>query len=315
MSYHILHLTTPNCSISVDRGFLFCKYKDGDTNAIPLLDLKAVIVIAQGICFTNHSLARLLENNVVILHCNNSYQPMGWSVPLDRIVRPKVFYNQIERNIDFENSLWKKLLKQKVINQAQCLDLSDNKVHDLYRLINKPLMNEANIARQYWKHYFNEIGNPIKREHMNAETFDNQCLNYGYAVIKTLVYRSIIVHGLIASLGIHHLGKYNSTPLVYDLMEPYRAFVDYYFYMFVQDNGYDYDNENFKEWAKYISEAIKKYRIKINDISYKIVDSIDLYIEKIVNAYLKFDCSDIFLPELKEQYLHIDNHRNREYEE
>ena len=98
-------------------------------------------------------------------------------------------------------------------------------------------------------------------------------------------------------------------------MEVYRPFVDYYFYNFVQEKEEDYNNENFKQWVKYISDCIKNYRIKINDISYKIIDSIDIYIEKIVNAYLKFDCSKIFLPDIKEQYLYIDKHRNREYEE
>lgn len=315
MSYHILHLTTPNCSISTDKGLLFCKYKTGETNIIPLLDLKTIIVVTHGICFTNNALAKLLENNVVILHCNNSYQPTGWSVPLEKIVRTKVFYNQIARNEDFEHKLWKSILKTKVLNQATCLDIIGNQEHNLYRLINKPLMNEANIAKQYWKHYFNEIGNPVKREHFNAETFENSCLNYGYAIIKTLIYRSIIVHGLIAGLGIHHLGKYNSTPLVYDLMEPFRAFVDFYFYKFVEEKEEEFNAESHKSWAKYISECIKNYRIKINEISYKIVDSIDVYIEKIVNAYLNFDNSEIFLPDLKEQYLYIDKQRNREYEE
>ena len=282
---------------------------------ISLADIKAIIVVANGICFTNNCLAKLLENNVIILHCNRAYQPVGWSVPLDKIVRPKVFYNQISRNEEFENKLWKTILKTKVQNQAKCLDMIGNTEHNLNKLINRPLLSEANIARQYWKNYFIEIGNPIKREHINAETFENGALNYGYAIINTLVYRSILAHGLIASLGIHHLGKYGSTPLVYDLMEVYRPFVDYYFYNFVQEKEEDYNNENFKQWVKYISDCIKNYRIKINDISYKIIDSIDIYIEKIVNAYLKFDCSEIFLPDIKEQYLYIDKHRNREYEE
>ena len=315
MSYHIIHLTTPNCSLSTDKGLLLCKYKDDNNSIIPLLDIKAIIIATHGTTFTNNCLAKLLENNVVILHCNNKYQPTGWSLPLERIVRPKVFYNQIARNEEFENALWKQILLCKVKNQAMCLDQIGNKEHNLSKLINRPLINEANIAKQYWKHYFDEMGNPIKREHANAETFENACINYGYAVIKTLIYRSIIIHGLVSGLGIHHLSKYNSTPLVYDLMEVWRPFVDYYLFKFVQEQEEDYNNENHKAWAKYISEAIKNYRIKINDTSYKILDSVDIYVEKIVDAYLKFDCSNIFLPSLKEQYLHIDKHRNREYEE
>ena len=113
MSYHILHLTTPNCAISTDKGLLFCKYKSGETNMISLADIKAIIVATHGVNFTNSSLAKLLEYNVVILHCNHSYQPTGWSLPLQRIVRPKVFYNQILRNEDFEIKLWKNILKSK----------------------------------------------------------------------------------------------------------------------------------------------------------------------------------------------------------
>lgn len=315
MSYHILHLTTPNCYLSVDRGLLFCKLDNGDSRMIALQDLKAIIVVTHGVSFSNNCLTKLLENNVIILHCDNHFQPKGWSLPLERIVRTKVFYNQISRNNDFETELWKLILKCKALNQANNLELIGDSEHNLFKLINRPLMSEANIARQYWEHYFSDIGNPQKREHQWAETFENGCLNYGYAIINTLIYRSIIIHGLIASLGIHHLGKYKSTPLVYDLMEPYRPFVDYYFYKFSQEYEEEYDRKNFKAWSRYIANCIKNYRLKINDTSYKIVDTIDIYIEKITDAYIKFDCSNIFLPKIEEQYLYIDKQRNREYEE
>ena len=314
MSYHILHITTKNASLSTDKGILFCKYDDGSVNMVALQDIKAIIVSAFGVNFTNNCLAKLLENNVVILHCNSHYQPTGWSLPLDRIVRTQAFYNQIAQNSEFEQKLWKLILKAKVENQAKMLDFMGEE-HSLYKLINRPLMNEANIARQYWQKYFTKLGTPMKREHRGAETFENGALNYGYAVINTLIYRSIIVHGLTASLGIHHQGKYKSTPLVYDLMEPYRAFVDFYFYQFSKECKTEFDIQDFKQWSKYIANCIKNYRLKINDISYKIVDAIDIYIEKITASYINYDTSLVFIPNLDAQYLHIDKHRNREYEE
>ncbi len=314
MSYHILHITTPNCALSTDRGLLFCKHEN-ETNMIALLDLKAIIVATFGVSFTNSCLAKLLENNVIILHCNNKYKPVGWSLPLEKIVRTKVFYNQVAQNKDFERDLWRKVLFAKVLNQADNLDIIGAAGHNLFNLINKPLMNEANIARQYWQNYFPLIGNAIKRERQGAETFENVCLNYGYAVIQSLIYRSIIIHGLIGGLGIHHIGKYDSTPLVYDLMEPYRPFIDFYFYKFTQDNPQDYSDNEIKFWMKYLADCIKNYRIKIKGMSYKIVDSVDIYIEKIANAYKKFDTTDIFLPNLSKQYFAKDTQRNREYEE
>lgn len=315
MSYHILHLTTPNCYLYIDKGLLFCKYKEGTENSIALDDIRAVIVATFGVSFSNNCISKLLENNVVILHCNNSYKPVGWSVPLDKVIRTKVFYNQISQNKDFEIKLWKKILKTKVLNQASCLDVIGKKEHNLYKLINKPLISEANIAKQYWSFYFSIFNSNLKREHKEAISFENGCLNYGYAVISSLIYRSIIIHGLFSGLGIYHKEKYKSDPLVYDLMEPFRAFIDYYFYLFFIDNKKDFKNENYQSWFKFLASCIKNYRLKINNISYKLIDSIDIYIEKIADAFIKFDSDMIFLPNLAEQYLHIDKQRNREYEE
>lgn len=315
MSYHIVHITSPNCHIFVDKGILFCDFKDGETKKISIDDIKAIIVATFGISFSNNAITRLLEKDVVILHCNNSYKPVGWSIPLDRVVRTKVFQNQILQDENFEKKLWKKILKIKVLNQYNCLKINGINDDNLYRLINRPLINEANIAKQYWQNYFSLFKENLKREHKNAGSFENGCLNYGYAVIQSLIYRSIIIHGLIGGLGIHHKEKYKSTPLVYDLMEPYRVFIDFYFYNFSKDKKQDYLNENYQSWFRYLSECIKNYRLKINDNSFKLVDSIDIYVEKIADSFLKFDETNIFLPDIEKQYLFLDKHRNREYEE
>ena len=73
MTYHILHLTTPNIRLYHKEGFLFCKFDDESENKIPIDDLRAIIVATCQVSFTNSCLAKLLENDVVILHCNNSY--------------------------------------------------------------------------------------------------------------------------------------------------------------------------------------------------------------------------------------------------
>ena len=315
MTYHILHLTTPNIMLYAKQGFLFCRYDDGSENKIALDDIRAIIVATHQVSFTNSCLARLLEKDVVILHCNNSYKPVGWTVGLDRVIRTKAFYNQIEQNNDFEKSLWKKLLLQKVQNQADNIALANEDNSNLLRLINKPLMNEANIAKQDWEIYFKILGNPQKREHKNAESFENICLNYGYAVFQSLIYRSVLIHGLLPNLGIHHEEKYNSTPLIYDLVEPFRVFVDFYLYKFKVNEGGSFEHKDLKAWNKYFAFCMKNYRLKAKGMSYKIIDYIDIFVEEITNAYINFDTKNVILPDIKEQYLHIDKHRNREYEE
>src|SRR5574344_331052 len=105
MSYHILHITTPNITLYCDKGFLFCKFDDESQNKIPVDDIRAIIIATHQVTFTNSCLARLLENDIIILHCNNRYKPTGWSVGFDRVIRTKAFYNQIKQDFNFDNKL------------------------------------------------------------------------------------------------------------------------------------------------------------------------------------------------------------------
>ncbi len=316
MSYHILHITKQGSYISIDKGILFCEIKKtNEIYKLPINDIKAIIVCTPAVSFSNNAIAALLKNNVVIQHCDRTFQPIGWSVPLARIVKTKVFKNQISQNEEFTTKLWKKIVKQKAFNQAMVLDFMGCDTHNLYNLINKPLMNEANIAKKYWQDYFFYLSEPMKREHQNAQSFENACLNYGYAILKTIIYRSILVHGLLPNLGIHHTSNYKTTPLVYDLTEPFRAFIDLYLYYFSKNYSIEFENEEIQEWIKFIPNCLKDYRIKHKNYSYKIIDIIDIYIEEIANSFSLFDCSEIFLPNIKEQYLHKDTQKNREYEE
>ena len=54
----------------------------------------------------------------------------------------------------------------------------------------------------------------------------NAILNYGYAILRSVVARAIVSSGLHPALGIFHKNKYNAFCLADDLMEPYRPFVD-----------------------------------------------------------------------------------------
>ncbi len=54
----------------------------------------------------------------------------------------------------------------------------------------------------------------------------NAALNYGYAIIRAAVARSLIGSGLLCITGIHHHNQYNSFCLADDIMEPYRPWVD-----------------------------------------------------------------------------------------
>jgi CRISPR-associated protein Cas1 len=54
----------------------------------------------------------------------------------------------------------------------------------------------------------------------------NNLLNYGYAVLRAIVARSLVASGLLTAVGIHHRNKYNPYCLADDIMEPFRPYVD-----------------------------------------------------------------------------------------
>jgi CRISP-associated protein Cas1 len=304
MSYHILHLLTPDCFVGTDRGFIVCKYKNGSENKLALADIRAVVAIAQGISFSNSCLAKLLSQDSIILHCDNKYKPIGWTSSFSRVIRDNAFTNQLKQNKDFTNLLWNNVVKQKALNQSFLLEEMNIK-HELYNLLQKEEVDEANIARRYWSKYLGGIDNEVtKREYRNADDFANKALNYGYAVISTLIHRSILIHGLLPELGIHHKSRYRNTPLVFDLMEPFRIFIDKLLYIFLTDKQ---ENSNdFNLWIKFLSESLRNLRINSDKLkmTYKLMDSIDEYINRIVKAFIEFDISNIWLPDIRECYWH-----------
>jgi CRISP-associated protein Cas1 len=54
----------------------------------------------------------------------------------------------------------------------------------------------------------------------------NCLLNYGYAILRAVIARSLVGSGLLPSVGIHHRNQYNAYCLADDIMEPYRPYVD-----------------------------------------------------------------------------------------
>lgn len=82
---------------------------------------------------------------------------------------------------------------------------------------------EARAAAFYWQSLFGNIkGFNRDREGIAP----NNLLNYGYAILRAVVARSLVGSGLLPTLGIHHHNRYNAYCLADDIMEPYRPYVD-----------------------------------------------------------------------------------------
>lgn len=112
---------------------------------------------------------------------------------------------------------------------------------------------EARAAAYYWKEAFPQIDNFVRGR---EELPPNNLLNYGYAILRAVVARSLVSSGLLPTLGIHHHNRYNAYCLADDIMEPYRPFVDAIVFGIV-DNGEDFEE---------LSQTIKTQLLQIPTI-------------------------------------------------
>jgi CRISPR-associated protein Cas1 len=82
---------------------------------------------------------------------------------------------------------------------------------------------EAQAAKHYWANLLPEDKHRVKR---GARDPLNVRLNFGYAVLRSMVARELATAGLNPALGIGHHSIDNPFNLADDLMEPYRFVVE-----------------------------------------------------------------------------------------
>lgn len=201
----------------------------GETKSEPIEDIGLLILDHQQITITQALIAKLLANNVALITCNFTHHPTGLLLNLDgNTLQSQKFQAQVDASIPLKKQLWQQTVIAKLENQATLLQKEkiDNRTILKYAKEVKSGDSEnceAKAAVYYWKNIFPEFLE-FKREREGAPP--NNLLNYGYAILRATVARSLVASGLLPTLGIHHRNQYNAYCLADDIMEPYRPFVD-----------------------------------------------------------------------------------------
>ena len=205
-------------------------FKKQAVRTIPTEDIGVVILDHKQVTVTQGLLEKLLENNCAVITCNSKRMPVGLLLPLcGNTIQNERFKDQIEASLPLKKQLWQQTIKQKIENQAAVLKQTRNEtVKNMQIWANNvksgdPDNYEARAAAYYWKSLFPDILN-FTRDREGIPP--NNLLNYGYAILRAIVARSLVSSGLLPTLGIHHHNKYNAYCLADDIMEPYRPFID-----------------------------------------------------------------------------------------
>lgn len=196
----------------------------------PIEDLGVVVLDHKQITITSGAIEALLENNCALITCDSKSMPVGLMLPLyGNTTQNERFRKQLDASLPLKKQLWQQTVKAKVENQAavlsdctgtevKCMEVWTDNVKS-----GDPDNIEARAAAYYWKNLFAHIqGFTRDRDGIPP----NHLLNYGYAILRATVARSLVISGLLPTLGIHHHNRYNAYCLADDIMEPYRPYVD-----------------------------------------------------------------------------------------
>ena len=196
----------------------------------PIEDIGVVVLDHKQITITQGALEALLENNCAVITCDSNHMPVGLLLPLvGNTTQNERFRDQLSASLPLRKQLWQQTVQAKIRNQASVLKrLSGAEVGCMIAWANDVKSGdsenlEGRAAAYYWKSVFPEMERFVRDREGEAP---NNLLNYGYAIVRAVIARSLVASGLLPTFGIHHHNRYNAYCLADDVMEPYRPYVD-----------------------------------------------------------------------------------------
>lgn len=221
--------------LSTKNEQLVLRIPDSEGNetirTFPIEDLGMVVLDNKQITVTQGLLEKLIGNNCTVMTCDSTHLPTGLLLPLEGNTRHSERVKaQLASSKPLKKNLWQQTVSAKIANQATALEMCvvGSEVGNLRAWATDVHSDdstylEGRSAVYYWSCFFPEI--PDFRRDRDGE-YPNNLLNYGYAILRGIIARSLVGAGLLPVAGIHHRNNYNAYCLADDIMEPYRPFVD-----------------------------------------------------------------------------------------
>lgn len=201
--------------------------KTKETKGTVSIEDMAILVLDHAqITLSSQLLNRLMGNTVAVIHCDEHHLPNGLMLPMaGHSELTERWRHQLAASIPLKKQLWKQTVLAKISNQKALLQKYEQPVAamDTYleKVISGDVYNmEGKAANHYWKYILTDF------QRARFGDAPNNFLNYGYAILRSMVARALVSSGLLPAQGIFHRNKYNAYCLADDIMEPYRPYVD-----------------------------------------------------------------------------------------
>lgn len=215
------------CRCSYQGGYLVVRTTD-ETKKIHLSEISSIILQDTQVYLSAYLLSELAKSKISLVISDEKCNPVGQYLPLygahnvSKRVREQLSWSEPAKK-----RVWQRIVREKIRQQARLLEEQEciREAKALYDCINEvrsgdTLNREAYAARMYFSALF---GKDFSRD---QDTPLNAALNYGYAVLLSMVNREIVSRGYLTQCGIAHRNEYNQFNLSCDFMEPFRPAVD-----------------------------------------------------------------------------------------
>lgn len=271
--------------------------KDESDIWIPLDDISVIVLDNLRINISTRMLSIIAEYNIALILCDNKHNPIGYYSSYDNYSRmSKMIGNQISKDREFYDIIWKNIVESKIENQAQVLEILE-KSEEVVKSIREygksvKVGDIDNREAHSAKIYFNTLMNATFSRG-NDDILINSGLDYGYTILRSYLARLCVGYGLNTQIGIHHKNEYNRFNLVDDLIEPFRPIVDVYTYKILDGEEY------FKAEHRRKLINILNHYIKYNGKKMYICNAMEEYVEKVA-AYIANKNVEIVFPQTKE---------------
>lgn len=215
-------IQSPTKLSACDSALLIAQ--EGRQVRVPFEDIWVVILETHQAQITTAALSQLADSGIGVMLCGDDHMPNGLFLPLGAHSRhADIVENQLAISKPMQKRLWQRIVKAKIENQADVLEL-------------------CGIDSLSVRHYAAEVksGDPDNREGAAAAAYFKRLiregnrrvgpyaapLNYGYNILRAGVARAAVAGGWLVSRGLNHHSEQNAFNLVDDLIEPYRPLVD-----------------------------------------------------------------------------------------
>lgn len=278
MSFRTVLIENP-CRLYYQSGYMVVR-KEDDTVKIHLSEISSVVLQTMQVNISAYLLSELAKQKVSLVVSDGKCNPIGQYLPLYGAHNvSKRIGEQLAWGEPIKKRVWQRIVRDKIHQQARFLeDREYPEAKILYQIIPEvrsgdTTNREAQAARIYFQTIF---GKEFNREQDSAV---NAALNYGYAILLSMVNREIVSRGYLTQQGICHRSEYNAFNLACDFMEPFRPAVD--------QLVVDYLPGVFDSEVKRVLVDIANKGVSYRDGSYRLSSVLSLYIQDCFNALNK----------------------------